>query len=178
MMRSTLTCHVTGHLEGCNRATAIRVYPVAPWALPLVLILLTGLLIHCCKYNTQLSRNLQCACQSIPRQDHSSKDHWDHKLLLLYNRTTQIPESQIPVHCKCFRINHKSGYFVAYMCALTGMAGCSSVSSATTIAGEHIPCLRTIAPMLTGVRNTPAMTHTQVALMHAFKQQQKNVIFR
>lgn len=49
------------------------------------------------------------------------------------------------------------------MCAPTGMAGSSSVAAATTVAGEHIPGLRAITPVLTGVRNTPAMTHTQAA---------------
>lgn len=47
------------------------------------------------------------------------------------------------------------------MCVLTGMAGSSNVSSAATVAGEHIPCLGTMTPMLTGVRNTPYVTNKQ-----------------
>lgn len=65
MRRSKLACHVTGDLEGRNRAAAIRVDPVAPRALPLVLILLTGLPIHRCEEYTQLSRKLQCVSARV-----------------------------------------------------------------------------------------------------------------
>lgn len=56
------------------------------------------------------------------------------------------------------------------MCAPTGVAGSSTVAGATTVAGEHIPGLRTITPVLTGVRNTPGTTHAQAALVAVTKQ--------
>lgn len=57
------------------------------------------------------------------------------------------------------------------VCALTDMAGSSSVSSATTVAAECIPCLGTATTMLTIVRNTPEMTDKQTDLLFGVRHQ-------
>lgn len=60
----------------------------------------------------------------------------------------------IIVHIR-FRLRGRLWYIEVGVCTFTHMAGSSSVSSATTVAAECVPRLRTASTVLTGVGNTP-----------------------
>lgn len=92
---------------------------------------------------------------------------WNKKVTELQRRTNQHSYSNVLTF---IHQRNKLGFFAkkenrkrkkTCKCALTGMAGSSNVSSAATVAGEHIPRLGTMTPMLTGVRNTPYVTNKQ-----------------